>query len=378
MKKILFVIISAVLFLNATASNKVTVSVKNAISLQRSNEIVEINLKKVTDKLGLKDGETFVVKDAKAKQISYQIASNNGLKNAVIIFPASVKSKGICTYTIQKGTPAKFESKVYGRLVPERKDDYCWENDRIAFRVYGPALQATGEVSSGIDVWAKRTDKLIINKWYADEEAGKQSYHEDHGEGLDMYKVGPTLGAGATTPYVDGKLYFSKNFVKSEVLDNGPLRMTVKLIYAPFIAEKTEITETRIISLDAGSQLNKVTIIYNANNKSIPAVTGIVMRNSKEEKTFTAENKNYFLHAEPKDSINGTLYEAVIVTKPFTKIEVKDGHILGFQNINPLKNYEYYQGAGWNKWGFPTFEDWKKYVKKYLSKIKNPLIVTIK
>jgi hypothetical protein len=166
--------------------------------------------------------------------------------------------------------------------------------------------------------------------------------------------------------------------VKSEVLDNGPLRMTVKLTYAPYSAGKIEVTETRTISLDAGSQLNKVKVGYQVTANSIPVATGIVMRNSKEEKIFIAENKNYFLHAEPKDSINGTIYEAVIGTQAFTKIEVKDGHILGFQNVNLQKNYVYYQGAGWNKWGFTTFEDWKKYVKNYSLKIKNPLSVSIK
>lgn len=378
MKKYLLAFSFLFLFLYTNAENKVTVTVKNPLSLQRNNEIVEINLKKVIAKLGLKEGETFIVKNAISKQIPYQISNSNNEKDIFLIFSATVKASGVSTYTIQKGTPEKFENKVYGRLIPERKDDFAWENDRVAFRVYGPALQATGEVSSGIDVWAKRTEKLIVNQWYADDLSAKKSYHTDHGEGLDMYKVGPTLGGGATTPCIDGKLYFSKNFVKSEVLDNGPLRMTVKLTYAPFTADQTEITETRIISLDAGNQFNKVEINYKANASSVPVVTGIVMRNSKLEKTFTAENKNYFLHAEPTDSINGTIYEAVLRTQPFSKVEVKYGHILGTQNIISGKDYIYYQGAGWSKYGFSTFEDWKKYVKNYLLKIKNPLSVTIK
>lgn len=378
MKKILFVFISTLFFLSGIAANKVTVTVKNSISTQRNNEIVEINLEKIIAKLGLKESETLILLDAKSKQIPYQLASCNGKKNKLLIFPATVKGYGTSIYAIQKGTPEKFDPKVYGRLVPERKDDYAWENDKIAFRVYGPALQATGEISSGIDVWAKRTAKLIVNKWYADDLAERQSYHEDHGEGLDMYKVGPTLGAGATTPYINGKLWYSKNFVKSEMLDNGPLRMTVKLTYAPFKADKNEITETRIISLDAGSQLNKVEVNYSANAKLIPVATGIVMRNSKEEETYIPENKNYFLHAEPKDSINGKLYEAVIGKQPFTNIEIKEEHILGFQNLNSEEKYIYYQGAGWNKWGFPAFDDWKKYVEEFTEKLKNPLIIKVK
>jgi len=38
-------------------------------------------------------------------------------------------------------------------LVPERMDDLAWENDKVAHRIYGPAVRASLE-SSGIDVGA--------------------------------------------------------------------------------------------------------------------------------------------------------------------------------------------------------------------------------
>ena len=34
------------------------------------------------------------------------------------------------------------KAKVYGRYVPERKDDFAWENEYAAFRMYGPALKS--------------------------------------------------------------------------------------------------------------------------------------------------------------------------------------------------------------------------------------------
>lgn len=377
MRKILL-IPALFVVLNAFAVPKITVTVKNQAPLQRNNEIVELSLKKVIAKLGLKADETFIVKDAKAKQVPYQITHCGETKESFLLFPATVKANGTSVYIIQKGTPEAFTPKVYGRLVPERKDDFTWENDRVAFRVYGPALQATGEVSSGIDVWSKRTDKLVIDKWYADELAGKKTYHTDGGEGLDMYKVGPTLGAGAAAPYLEDKLWFSKNFVKHQVLENGPLRMTVKLEYAPFMAGNTEVTETRIISLDAGSQLNKITLNYSFKGTSLPVAAGIVMRNSSEEKTDISPSKKYFLHAEPEDKANGIIYTAVVGVKPFTRVDTKNGHIFGVQNVKFAEKYVYYQGAGWSKWGFATFDDWKKYVADFSLKIKKPLVVTVK
>ncbi len=36
---------------------------------------------------------------------------------------------------------AEADYKVYGRFVRERHDDFAWENDLIAHRVYGPDLE---------------------------------------------------------------------------------------------------------------------------------------------------------------------------------------------------------------------------------------------
>ncbi len=110
-------------------------------------------------------------------------------------------------------------------------DDFVWENDRVAFRAYGPALVAKDGPSTGFDAWYKRTSKLVVDEWYADELGGIKKYHDDHGEGMDDYSVGPTLGLGAPAAYVDGVIWKNKNFASYEVLENGPLRTTFRLIY---------------------------------------------------------------------------------------------------------------------------------------------------
>lgn len=102
-----------------------------------------------------------------------------------------------------------------------RVDDITWENDIAAYRVYGPALQRSGEKAYGIDVWLKSTKELDVDHRYAVtwqsnidkaffRSIGNQegvdfvdratSFHLDHGQGLDCYNVGPSLGCG--TPAV--------------------------------------------------------------------------------------------------------------------------------------------------------------------------------
>lgn len=96
----------------------------------------------------------------------------------------------LLTATVVSGSP---EGQAYCRFVPERLDDFTWENDRIAFRMYGPEMWTipAKRCGSGVDVWVKKVRYPIINKWYK-----RKSYHRDEGEGADIYKVGKTLGCG--------------------------------------------------------------------------------------------------------------------------------------------------------------------------------------
>ena len=159
-------------------------------------------------------------------------------------------------------TPARAE--VFGRPVPERKDDFAWENEVVAYRVYGPALEATGEISSGIDVWSKRIPNFVVDNFYALSVKGEQthdpafSYHRDNGQGLDSYDVGPTRGCGGTAIWSDGKLVVSKNYTSARILAAGPIRFEFEMQYAPWQAGGRTVTESKRIALDAGSHLNRI------------------------------------------------------------------------------------------------------------------------
>ena len=378
MKKI-FLAIFAVVLLVSCSTAKVEVTITNNLGIDRENEIVEISKNTIWSKLNLTSADRIIVLDRASEQVAYQVAFNpENDTDSLLIFPATVQANASSVYTIKKGKPENSQSKVAGRLVPERKDDFNWENDRVAFRMYGPALQATGEISSGIDLWAKRTDKLVADKWYADELAGRKTYHTDGGEGLDFYKVGPTLGAGAAAPYLDNQLWFSRNFNEYAILDKGPLRITFRLDYERFPVNNADsVSSVRIISLDAGSQLNKITQIHDFKAGSMPVAAGIVMRNSPEEQVSMDDNKSWAAHAEPADSLNGILYQAIAVTAPFTSIEQTNNHLLGIQDVKSTVPFIYYAGGGWSKFGFETFGDWTKYVNEFTEKLQSPLTITI-
>lgn len=377
MKKLGLFLMACLLLAACSGAKQLDITVTNPSSADREGELAEVAWTDINGKLALAPGEEIVVMDQAGEQLPYQLVKNGGDEIQTLLFPVSVAAQQSAVYTVKRGTPDKFEAQVYGRFVPERKDDFAWENNKAAFRMYGPALEATGEISNGIDIWVKKTGKLVIDKWYKDDLAGVASYHADHGEGLDFYKVGRTLGLGALAPFAKDTVWLGKNFIKYEVLENGPLRVTFRLSYAPFDVNGQPVTETRTISLDANSQFNKVVEHFDMEAPAMTVASGIVLRPEEGGSTEFDASKGYAAYAEPEVE-NGIIYAGVVSPGKFNDIRNTCGHLLSFGEYTKGTDYTYYTGGGWNQAGFTTPEAWFVYVKDFAAKVQQPLTVTLK
>lgn len=135
----------ATLFLLCSCSQRrQEIVVNNPATFDRTDEITEI----CADSITIAKAGEFIITDAEGREIPYQLTYDNR-----IIFPASVKASDKTIYTVMPGTPAPVDTIAWGRQFPERKDDMAWENDRSAYRAYGPALQQSGERAFGYDIW---------------------------------------------------------------------------------------------------------------------------------------------------------------------------------------------------------------------------------
>ncbi|MFZ4455851.1 MAG: DUF4861 family protein [Bacteroidales bacterium] len=353
------------------------ISVKNPINRERQNETVEIDWNIVVQKLHLKTGDKVIVVDSKGVEYPSQLVFEERKSPQKLIFQLSFSAKQTRVVMIRKGLPQNYESKTFGRFVPERKDDYAWENDRVAFRMYGPALIKTDGPCNGIDIWCKRTEKPIINLRYEKELSGKGSYHTDWGDGLDIYKVGRTLGAGAMAPYLNDSLFLGSNFEQQETLDNGPIRTTFKLTYHPFDVCGSSVSESRTISLDAGSQFCKIVEEYIGLPKNISVAAGIVKRPNSDS-TVIDPLKKYFIYFEPKSPKDGSLALAIVSAKRWERIKCIKNHTIAITNYNSNQKTIYYTGFGWSKWGFSTAISWIKHTDNFSKNLEDRLIIKIK
>lgn len=369
----------------AIGQNRVKLKVSNPLAINSELQLVEIPLSKLDGRITLKEGQVYLVKDKSNKLIPSQVTSDNKL-----IFPCALKAKKSATFSITAGEAHPFPSRVFGRHYPERKGDFSWENDRVGFRFYGKELKDIQAPTGGLDLWYKRTDKLVLDNWYSDELSGKASYHVDHGEGCDPYAVGQSLGAGCMAVFVDSILHMNENFDSFEILDKGSLRFTVKLTYPSITINGKEIGETRTITLDAGSQLTRIVQEYTT-SELITVAAGFPKRQSGDS-ILHQKGRNYFVYQEPDSKDNGQIYLGILIPEGIENVFVNEKtqvgnnstiltslpNVVATTTYSPGKPIVYYTGFGWNKYGFENVTTFDHYMQHYSRQIAEPLIVTIK
>lgn len=366
--------LAAAIFLQTIVSAQPFIQVQNKLKINRT-ELISISYQQFTKHFDV--DSNFTIYDKENGNIYLHQLEKLGSQtpqHVLIQIPIASKAKIKLVAKAQKA-PSQIV-KTFARYVPERFDDYAWENDRVAFRLYGKALEGRHDDAQGMDYWAKRTDKLIINSWYKGED-----YHTDHGEGLDYYAVGQTLGAGDIAFYYNDKVLFTKHYRGHSLLDNGPLRTTFKLTYEEQDINGNAISFTKTISLDAGEHFNRVTLDFdNKSNSSSSVVAGLVKRNEDNPEYVANAKQNYLVYWEPDVNNHGRTGTALLF--PYNKVDIitdeKIQFLLKTRAINH-KPLTYYNGAAWDRAKqFSDLSTWAAHVDEKNKRLASPLTCKFK
>jgi len=371
-----FGIISLNLFNSGFAqSYKRVISISNPLPFDRNDEVIAIAWQEILAKYPGIDTANFKIIDIKTKkELPWQLEFKGEKNIQSILIQTDIQGNGTVKLEIQKGKSLPFKRKTYGRCVPERKDDFAWENDKIAFRMYGKALEMNpSEMAYGMDVWVKRTDKLILNERYK-----RGEYHIDHGDGMDYYHVGLTLGAGDVAPYLKDSIYYSKNYRRWRVLDNGPLRTTFELEYDYWNVNETKVSVAKRISIDAGSQLSRVEAKFN-NDKTpaLPVVVGLAKRD-EQGVMLLDEQQGIMAYWEPRHGEDGTTGVGSILLTKVSKMGITQVQILSHTICRNEEPVVYYTGAVWDKAKeISSSNGWFDYLYFFKNRLSNPLKIEI-
>lgn len=380
-----------ILFSSFDSENKISkkVIVENKLKFERK-EVVSIRLdKKCLTKI--KNHNELLVKDQNGNLVVTQLVDVNqdGTPDE-LLFQATVPAKSKVIYTLftdSSLSASKTNFTTYSRFVPERIDDFAWENDKVAFRTYGPEAQrlteagrSDGTLSSGIDLWLKKVNYSIIDSWYAKNVTAPGYYHIEHGEGYDPYHVGSSRGTGGTGIWEKDSLYISKNYTKYRLIATGPLRTIFELDYAPW--SRYGVTETKRISLDLGSNFSRFENTISS-IAAIPNYTiGITLHDEKGVVNINQKN-GIFRHWEPID--DSYVGEGIVIDPTVVKTAMDHRSKAADQSqilvVTTPKNNRvvYYAGFAWTGSAqVQSVQDWDAMLAKQAEIVKNPLLVKMK
>lgn len=394
-------------------------TIKNTTAIERQ-DVIELDAQEVFDKLGIGGGRQIVITDGDQVEIPYQLTYDGKLLVQVFIAPKS--STKIYIY---KGQPKQYRLDCNGRIYPNREDDLAWENDKCAWRFYGPKMKGKGV--NGFDTFAKNVtypiqDQLYQNELFSygvNEQLKKQkrggewaqihrdlyTYHRDKGQGMDAYTVGATLGAGAPALMEGNNLILPDAYEKATILDNGPLRFTVRQempVTYPQARQGGENSkgtegqsyrEVRLISQDRGAHLAKFVIEYQNLQKAQSVCAGIVVHESQPDAFVINKKTQTIAYADALDhpeAQNGQLYIGCVFPEKMKALKYLPlsekkaggiGHVIGQTVYQPSNDFEkpatftYYAGSAWSKYDCPSMNVWQAMLNDFAAHLKTPLVV---
>ena len=261
------------------------------------------------------------------------------------------------------------QPKVYGRYVPERKDDFAWENEYAAFRMYGPALRPENP-SNGVDLWLKASPELVVDSFYYREHVLGLPYHINYGKGLDCYKVGHTCGAGGLVVIADNKTWIGGPYDRWEIIEQTPEKFVFRLKYDSLQVGESILQESITITAQSGDPLNRAEVVLTSREELSPCEAinaqllvggGIYLHDTIDQVTIIEDGVVYEedalsdkTAAQMNYDYNGSTTQGririTVHTPDATVKEVRDGNLIAVKPYTIGDTLTYYFGATWSEW----------------------------
>lgn len=382
------------------AAEQLTITVTHSLDAARPSETITVPWTEVAKALPGALLQRIEVRDAAGRILPYQVTNvapqakdpeNKGVAYGELIFQhdfaAGEKSAVFNVRKIDTVAPV-FPTKAFARPVPERLDDFAWENDKVAHRTYGPALAAPAEpgsgkevlVTSGLDVWCKRVSYPIVDRWY---NKGHDHYHKDEGEGMDMYQVGPSRGCGGTGVW-DGKaLHVGRNYKSARVLANGPIRAIFELTYDTWAANGVHVSEVKRFTVDAGHYLDRIESTFAlTGTREITVGIGLnknpADRGQEPQIAVIRSEADGVLAQWVVQKTNGELGTGVIVAGGIAGYAEDERNLLILAKAAAGQPLRYFAGAGWSRAGdFASRQQWHDYLTAFAARVRAPVQVAL-
>ena len=262
------------------------------------------------------------------------------------------------------------------RVPPEHTDHSAyiryegpgWESDKIGYRFYLDWRNAP-------DVFGKLTPGMTLQKIGLDD---FNSYHRPSEWGMDVLRVGSSMGLGGFGSWTNGKVekIAVADSIFCEIVLNGPVQSMVRTRYFGWETGKGKTDLVSEMSITAGSRLTRHDISINESPDSL--CTGL----AKAPQTVflhACSQKWGYMATWGKQSPNHELLGMAVLypTSQFLELTADEENYLAvLKTIDDRLSY--YFLAAWEKepGGITSLEAFERYLKETLEELESPVSVT--
>lgn len=254
-----------------------------------------------------------------------------------------------------------------------------WENDRVGFRNYF-------DERNGMDIFGKTTKAMVLRNVGINED-----YHALQSWGMDILKVGTSLGAGSIAVELNQKLHRVAPGSQGsyELVTNGPLRSILRFRFDNWQIENTTGSVIHEITIYGGAwyYVGKVWIEGFENASMVTGITtidlkekqasfddyenGVVSLSTHGQQAIEGEYLGMAIMMDSKDLLN---YEYLDEKAP----DINNTFIVRFKpEVTPVV-YRYYSAWQLSDSGYSSSEKFGKLLRTDALKRGNPVRVELK
>jgi len=373
--------------------------VSNPIDKARQNQLIEIPLETIQGILEDFNPDGFVIL-LDENELSSEINANgnivfvlpqigaNATQSVAFLYdafePMERKYPKLTQAELSVKEGGYFENKKYiggdfvninSLRVPDEHTDHSfyiryegpgWESDKVGYRFYL-------DWRNGIDVFGKIVNEPILQKVGLD---GFDSYHEMQDWGMDILKVGKSLGLGSIATLIDGqaKRVDQTDSIYSEVQFDGSVYSSIKTNYYGWNLPDGKVDVTSAISIHAGTRLSKNSLNFSRPISNV--ATGLII-DPKGEAIQSGNDLQYsYLATYGQQSLAGDNLGIAIFFPTEKVLEFTQDEFSHVVSFGPsLSSFEYYFAAAWEQEnnGIKSKEEFVSYLEQVILELSNPL-----
>lgn len=387
----------------STKNNQLSFTIDNPTSVDKIGQTYSVAVKDVFEsttnvewtKIGFSDGtilpfqliddnadgtpETILIatdlKSKESKEITINFADENLNQTFKKRTQAEISHKTGGTWEDRKYVGGTFEN-VNSLKVPQEHTDHSyfiryegpgWESDKVGYRFYLDWRNA-------VDIFGKKTEDMVLQDVGQD---NFDSYHEPADWGMDILKVGNSLGLGAIGFWSENKAtrIEKTSGLQCDILQNGVLQSKIRTVYSDWEINEHTTTLTSELTIQAGSRLTRQDVFLSNNLPNI--CTGIVKHEGTEflSKTPVNEDSWGYIATYGKQSLAEDNLGMVVFVRGNQFVAFQEDEYSHIVVLNPENGQQvsYYFGAAWEQEtdGIKDLEAFKTYLDNTLELLNN-------